>query len=109
MSEKVLVLIKNKIAFIVIATSLMNFQGLEVIKVLVEATEDVDSDIKVPAIGIKGPLRPGKVIPEEKVKTKINFRMPVEDDTDFWQSPQLILDLIVNKKTFDRSTLEFIG
>ena len=88
MSKKVLTLIKNKIAFIVIAIPLMNCQSLEVTKVLLEDTEDVDSDIKVPAIGIKSALRREKVvpevlnvIPEERVKKKINFRMPVVDDT----------------------------
>ena len=57
MSNKVLTLIKDKIAFIVIATPLMNSPVLEVTKVLLEATEEVDSDIKVPAIAIKGVFR----------------------------------------------------
>ena len=68
----------------------MNSQGLEATKVLLEATEDVDSDTKVPSIGIKGTLRRSivvpevlNVIPEERVKKKKNFRMPVKDDTFF--------------------------
>ena len=116
MREKVLTLIKNKIAVIVIATPLINSPGLEASKGLLEATKDVHSDTKVPAIGIKGALRRGKLVPEvlnvvpkERVKVEINLSMPSEEDTTVWQSPQLILDLVVNEIFFNSSNLESMG
>jgi len=48
------------------------------------------------------------VVPEERVKKKINLRILLEEDIMFWQLTQLILNLVVNKKVFDRSNLEFV-
>ena len=94
----------------------MNSPGLEASKGLLEATQDVDSDTKVPAVGIKGALRRNKlvlevlnVIPEIRVKVEINLRMHSEEDTTVWQSSQLILDIVVNEKFFNRSNLESMG
>lgn len=108
MSEKVLILLKNKTAVYKISTQSMNSLGVEANKGLLEAIEDYDSDTKVSAISIKGALKWVTVVPEERVKKKINLRIFSEEDITFWQLTQLILNLVVNKKIIDRSNLEFV-
>ena len=100
MSEKVLILIKNKTA-----SQFMNSLCLEVSRVLLEAIEDYDSDTKASAISIKGALKWDEVVTEKREKKKINLRLLSEEDITFWQLPQLILDLVVNKKFFIDQTL----
>lgn len=78
----------------------MNSLCLKVSKGLPEAIEDYDSDTKVSAISIKGALKWIEVVPEKREKKKINLRILLEEDITFWQLPQLILDLVVKKKSF---------
>ena len=40
------------------------------------------------------------MVPEKREKKKINLRILSEEDITFWQLPQLILDLVVKKKSF---------
>jgi hypothetical protein len=109
MLKKVLTLIRNKTAGILINTLLLNSWRLEVSKGVLKVIEQVDGDTYVPAIDKKDPLRWGKVVYQERVKKNINLGMLSEEGTTFLQLWQLMIDLVGNGKIFDRSKLDFTG